>query len=538
VAEPKTAEQLGPIVSDLIRQHNKERTRLDEIARYMANKVDAIYVPKKATDEYRRLVDMARFNVLPLVVAAKAQNLYVDGYRPTSQTGRAPSADNSPIWDRVWQANRMDARQASLFHPAIKYGYSYATVLPGSGEAGPVITPCSPRTLTALYDDPVNDEWPRFAMTFRQKVFKGADVGTDPIEQPATPAGVNLKVYDDNFIYRVTENGWELDTDAQVHGLGVCPVVRFLDAYGEDDLDEKLELPPGKIEPLLPAQRQLNQTTFGLLMAQQYTAFKQRWATGMTIEQDANGNPVEPFNARVDAVWQNESPDGKFGEFSETNLDGYLNSRDKVLLYISSVAQIPPHNLLVGAGISNISAEALAALESGHRHDISEYQTSFGESLEQLLRLAGRAMGDTEGMAAWDDMSAQVVWRDTTPRSLSQVADALGKLATQLGIPPQALWERIPNVTDQDIQRWTALASERQVMDELEAMVKGGPSSNGDEGDDDVKAKSDSFGSLVRAGVSPESAAAQTGLEGLEFTGAVPVSLRLPESEAADLEEA
>lgn len=54
---------------------------------------------------------------------------------------------------------------------------------------------------------------------------------------------------------------------------------------------------------------------------------------------------------------------------------------------------------------------------------------------------------------------------------------------------------------------------------------------------DDLKAKADALGSLIRAGVDPEAAAAMLGLEGLEFTGATPVSLRLPESQAEELEE-
>ena len=50
-----------------------------------------------------------------------------------------------------------------------------------------------------------------------------------------------------------------------------------------------------------------------------------------------------------------------------------------------------------------------------------------------------------------------------------------------------------------------------------------------------MKAKADAMGVLIRAGVSPESAAQQVGL-GVEFTGAVPVSLRLPEDQASRVE--
>lgn len=53
----------------------------------------------------------------------------------------------------------------------------------------------------------------------------------------------------------------------------------------------------------------------------------------------------------------------------------------------------------------------------------------------------------------------------------------------------------------------------------------------------DLKAKFEALGIAVRAGVAPESALERLGLTGIRLTGAVPVSLRLPDSEASVLEE-
>ncbi|MDR2372921.1 MAG: hypothetical protein LBD77_02205 [Bifidobacteriaceae bacterium] len=53
-----------------------------------------------------------------------------------------------------------------------------------------------------------------------------------------------------------------------------------------------------------------------------------------------------------------------------------------------------------------------------------------------------------------------------------------------------------------------------------------------------MKAQFDALGVAVRAGVDPADAARRLGLSGIEFTGAVPVALRLPEKQAASLEEA
>lgn len=468
-----TDEQLAEVLAALRRARELEQPRLLRIRTYLRNEACDIYVPKEATDEYRMLVDQARFNVLPLVVKFDAQDLAVSGYRSMGAGGRPPSDENAPIWELVWQPNRLDSRQRAVHRSVITYGAGYVSTLPATmgAERTAKIDTWSPQRCTVLYDDEINDEWPQYALTVAHPELLGG--GRRPLEDPTQAAAeyggqpVKVKVWDSTHVYTVglstpadrRDSGTVLEVVE--HGLEVCPVVRFWDP-DEDGCS------PGRVEPLIPVQRQINQTTFGLLMTQQFQAFRQRWATGMAIETDEDGNPTQPWNAAVNAVWQNESPDGKFGDFAETSLDGYLTSRDKALLFVTASSQIPPHNMVVGNAISNISAEALAALQSAHDHNSLDLQDQLGESWEQVLRVSALAADDIDG---WLDTSAQVVWADRTPRSLAQVADALGKLASLLEIPPEGLWERIPGVTDQDIERWRAMAAERNPMTELRAML-------------------------------------------------------------------
>lgn len=592
-SEPLSVPDLTHVAQWLLSARRAESARLVHIRRFFRGEITGIYVPESASEEYRDLVAQSRFNILPLVENSVAQHLMVDGYRPARQ------AENAAVWDEVWQPNRLDARQAGMFRPALRYGSAYARVLPGQLHDRPVptVTPFSPRRMTCLYEDPINDQWPEYALA----------VGAPrPLVGSGQPEMVcAIAIYDAHHEYRVDvpasvvtphSAGQYLDTGAfsnlaldasrvrvRNHGLGVCPVVRFLPSYG--DIDDG---PQGIIEPLLDAQKGLNQTTFGLKMAELYAAFRQRWATGMEIPQDEDGNPIEPWNAAVNRVWSNESPDGRFGDFAETDLTGYLNSRDKQLLYVASVRQIPPHTLVVGNAVSNVSAEALAALEAGHQQDIAETKIGMGESVEQLLRLCGLAMGDT---ATWEDTSAQVVWRDTTPRSLGQVVDAWGKAHQMLGVPQRALWDRLPGTTDQDIERWEALADEEDLFARMEAMLGQGEESSAAVGSDQaaggsvpdpvvtgaiggsatsedsdsesearsaqmaaltdgnsnagensgaapsvsaedvdvIKDRADALGALIRSGVEPEDAARRVGLEGARFVpGASPAALRLP----------
>jgi hypothetical protein len=158
-------------------------------------------------------------------------------------------------------------------------------------------------------------------------------------------------------------------------------------------------------------------------------------------------------------TFEDKPDDIKIGEFEQTQLDGYLESRESSLRHAATISQTPVHELI--GQMVNLSAEALVAAEAGQRRKVAERQTSFGESWEQVLSLAG-------SIASFEvDEDAQVRWRDTESRALSTVVDALGKMAQMLNIPPQELWERIPGVTQQDVERWKTTAEQSDAFAQL-----------------------------------------------------------------------
>jgi len=175
------------------------------------------------------------------------------------------------------------------------------------------------------------------------------------------------------------------------------------------------------------------------------------------------GRPIEPFEAAVNRLWTTASKDARFGEFTETDLTGYLASQESAIKQMATIAQVPPHYLL--GGLVNISAEALAAAEAGLARKVSERKAVFGEAWERVFRLMAFAAGQVEDA---ENTRARVVWRDTEARSLAASADALGKLATMLGIPAEALWELIPGVTPFQIRRWKRLKQQDMAMDVAE----------------------------------------------------------------------
>lgn len=478
-------------VRRMLKWREAETLRLDTIHTYLRGDQGLGLLPSGVPDEVRRMARLASVNVLRLVVDTVAQQLFVDGYRGVRE------ADDQPVWE-VWQRNRMDARQTGVHRAALAYGSAYAVVLPG--DPVPVIRGVSPRRATVVYgDDP---SWPMWALEVTPELFK---------------------LYDEDAVYYVERRRSDAGDfiEFREHRVGRVPWVRYLNVA---DLDDEVI---GEVEPLLALQDQINLTTFGLLVAQHYGAFRQRYILGWIAEDEA-----QKLKASASRLWtfQDGPDDIKVGEFEQTDLKGYLDSREATLRHLATVSQTPPHHLL--GQMVNLSAEALAAAEAGQQRKIGEQKVMFGEAHEQTLELAGTIGGfDT-------DTAAQVRWRDTEARALSAVADALGKMASMLGVPPQELWERIPGVTQQDVDRWKAAASQGDSLANLTSLLDSQSAGLEPQSDaDELKAKFDALGAAIRAGAEPESAARMLGLDGLSFTGAVPVSLRLPQSDAQQLED-
>lgn len=425
----------GPLVGRLVTQLDEDLTRdgrLGMVRRYLRGEHNPPYMPRGAKQEYRELAKRAITNWLPLISDTYAKALAVDGYR------RAKSADNATAW-AIWQDNGLDARQSIAVRGALEYGASYALVLPG--KPVPFFRPLSPLRTLAWYLDE-DDDYPEVFLRSRGTSADGSRVAEIVTESA---------VY--TYVRPKDETNWKRTAEA-MHGLGVTPVVRFRERLSDES--------PGIIRPAFTLQDRINEIVFSALVALQYAAFRQRWATGMAIPEDDDGNPLEPFSAAVDRLWVAEDAEARFGDFSQTDIRGHLEFYLGTVRTLAAVSQISP-SVLTG-DLSNLSAEALATLYDSTTKKIAEYETNFGESWETGLRLASLAAGDRQGA---QDTASQVRWRDTEARSLASTVDALGKVAQMLQVPVEALWEKIPGVTDTDVAYWKRLRSEQDVLGAL-----------------------------------------------------------------------
>lgn len=420
-----------------------EAPRLDRIKSWMTpGVVPTVEIPVDAPDVMRRLAAKADTNYLPLVAKAFSQRLKVDGYYSSS------SPERSPAW-QYWRRNRMNARQTGTIRAAITYGAAYELLLPGTN--GPVSQGLSPRRMTAVYQNPASDEWPMLALDVDGSMMRLFD------ETNVYYIGVENKPR--GLFEAETENllAGRMDyIESRAHDAGVCPVVRFQDRMLLDGEEQF-----GIIEPLIALQSRINETTFGMLVAQFFAAFKQRYVLGWIPQTEADA-----MKAAASDVWYFADPDVKVGQFAETDLTRYIDAKNDAKRDLAAIGQISLQSM--GAdGISNISAEALASLQDSQAAEGDEMATSLGESFEQWFRLACHLDGDEVGAA---DFESEVRYADKTARSFAQTVDGLGKLAQMLGVPVEILWEKIPDMSDTDIQRATQLRRRQQAQERLSSL--------------------------------------------------------------------
>lgn len=426
--------EIKNLIADMWRIHLSELGWLDRIYEYSIGLRGRPQVPENSGQEVKDLAKLSVKNVLGLVRDSFAQNLSVVGYRT------AAAQTNDPAW-AMWQRNRMDARQAEVHRPALTYGASYVTLTPG--PKGPVFRARSPRRILAVYDDPSLDEWPQYALEtwVTEKDAKRRRRG---------------RLYDDTNIYEL-DLGWltpeaqaverratvpvsvvnvdkVIEHRARYAGEPVCPVVRFVNARDADDLII------GEVAPLVLLQQAINNVNFDRLIVSRFAAFPQRVITGWL------GTESERLKASSMRLWTFEDEEVKASSLPAASVQGYNDVIEEMLQHVAMVAQISP--AYVTGKMVNLSAEALAAAEANAQRKLTAKRESFGESWEQVLRLAAEMDGDT---ATAQDSGAEVVWRDTEARTFAAIVDGVVKL-TQAGAPLEDLLDLVPGMTQQKIQ--------------------------------------------------------------------------------------
>lgn len=396
--------ELSALITDeLIKPARTEWARLRWLQRSIDGGLVKTWMPENADTEYRDLLAKARSPWLLFVRDCIAQGTVIDGYT------------DEKVWADAWQKNGMDARQGPLNREVIGLGYGYLLDLPADDD-DVMMRPLSAHQTFSVKEDPWDDS-PKYVLH-----------------------RVNDKrwyFFDDEAQYIIKGTPQNIQgLETVPHDMGINPVTIIANEFAMEGF------PKSSIEPGIPVYKRIVDATFTLQMVQRYGAFPQKYQSGGKIGTDANGNAL--IRPSVDSLLHSTDYETRFGEFSASNIGQVASAVDTHIKHLSAVCQVPPHYLL--GAIVNMSAEGIAAAESGYFRNIRDHQVVMGEGYELSLR---KAAGILNLEAAASDTSSQVHWADTSTRSLAQISDAVVKLKT-VNAPLEMLFALIPGWTKTD----------------------------------------------------------------------------------------
>jgi hypothetical protein len=421
-----------------------------------------------------------RMNYCGLVVKAMSERLEVQGFR----IGRDQAAADA-AWE-IWQRNRLDASFARGIRAGLAKGeFSIIVWVDGAGEPRMTVedgsevyvatnpgNPHSRRAAIKRWRD--EDERRLYAVVYlpdgiyKFRSEQGNDLASRQLgELPegfgrGGGAGPRRKI---SQVSGLKWERWEVDGEdwPLANPFGIVPVVPLPnkpDIFGVGE---------SELAAIVPIQDGINANVVNVMLAGQFSAFRQRWATNVELEMGPDGKPVTPWRIAVDSMLTAPPPDlpggptVEFGEFEQTSLDGYISLHEAFVQGMATISSTPPHYFLAHQG-NFPSGEALRSAEAGLTFKARDWIRDSSEPVEEAMMLAflmksRQASISTRQAAQFAKWAArtdsEVLWRDPEIKTESEHVDALVKLQS-IGVPQEVLWSKIP-ATPQEIELWKTM---------------------------------------------------------------------------------
>lgn len=432
----------------LQRLNRKLSERQTEIRKY-DEYYEGIHPLGFATPKYREafgnLFRSFADNWCDLVVDAVEERLNVEGFR----YGEERESDKQ-AW-RIWQANQLDSLSQIAHTESLVNSVSYALVWYDTADAktptitiehpSEVIVEDSPGTrqrLAALKRWLEIDGYLYATLYLPDGVYKFRSSQQFKVETQQVE-NVQWVVFD------IPTEMWPLPNP-----LGVVPVVPL---YNRPRL---LHSGVSEIAKIIPLQDAVNKLVTDMLVAAEFGAAPQRWATGLEIPTDpTTGRPVQAFEHMIDRLWVSGNESTQFGQFSQLDLSVFVNGIEMLVQHIASQTRTPPHYFYLSGQFP--SGESIKSAETGLAAKTRRKQRHYGEAWEEVMRLAFGFIGQKRRAEV---MSAETIWGDAESRSESEHIDAVMKRRA-LNVPLRQLWEDA-GYTPQQIERFVEMLEEEK----------------------------------------------------------------------------
>jgi len=376
----------------------ENRSRYTETENYYDGDQDLAFASDKFKNAFGSLFREFSLNLCPAVVDAVKDKLVITGFRAESGGENIPE----DAW-KIWQQNRMGKRSGEIHKEAVKNGDAYAIVWPDpTGRV--TIYPQRAGMCMVEYDEETPGRivwaakyWRRLDDRHRVNMFYGDRV-EKYISRPERSATRDARPDPETIKYEpfTEDKGGEVIPNP----YGVVPVFHFANNADLGSLGRS------ELKDVISVQDALNKSVLDMLVAMEFSAFRQRWISGIEIEYDNEGQPIAPFKSGAERLWITESAETKFGDFAASELSQFLGVKDSFRIDFASVSGTPLYYFMQTGANFPQSGESYRRAETRFVNKIRDRQEAFGNVWEDLMQFALRMDGkgnDVRLYAEWED---------------------------------------------------------------------------------------------------------------------------------------
>ena len=333
-------------------------------------------------------------------------------------------SENASHASRIWAANRMALRSGEVHKEVLKNGDAYAIVWPDkNGRA--MIFPNAAASIAVTYDEETPGRIKSAAKFWRtaDKLTRLNLYFPERIEKYITAKPAEGTLPEASEFVPLSEPSADVagaGSSVVPNPFGIVPVFHFA-----NNADIGM---PGRseLEAAIPIQDGLNKSVLDMLVAMEFSAFRQRWVAGIEVELDADGKAMPPFKSGVDRLWVAQDANSKFGDFKEAELDQFLKVKDSFRIDIASVTGTPLHYLMPHMR-GQPSGETLKKSETRFIAKVRDRQAAFGQVWADLMEFALMIEGGRR------DIRLRTQWEDPSPTSERERLENI-LLKKQLGL--------------------------------------------------------------------------------------------------------
>ena len=375
-------------------------------------------------------------NMCVTVVDSLVDRLSVENF----EVEGSDQEDSGSELRRLWEENQMDIRAGEAHTEAARSGDAYVIVWPDA--TGLPHFYVNPASLCTVYwnDDTEEIEWGakawltdtrhvRLNVYFKERLEKWQSVEPIKNNQQLKPT-LPMQPLTGEPAVLANPNPSRVPMFHLGNNTGIA-------RFGNSELKD-----------VIPLQDALNKSVADLLVAMEFAAFKQRWATGLEMKEDIVAGKFKPtFEPGPDRLWATDSHDAAFGEFSSADLTQFIGVHDMFLMSLARVTAVPTHYMLLNPG-SFPSGESLKTAEARFVGKITDRQKAFGAVWEQAMTFAAQLANIS--LAG----RVKVVWKEAAPRSEVEVAQT-SEIKKRIGVSTKQLLREM-GYSESDIENMMA----------------------------------------------------------------------------------